>query len=53
MSSTTGLTLAESSCCKSSAAGISEIHQELAGLLRKYDVNQFAASVQVYAVKPA
>ena len=29
------------------------IHRGLADLLRKYDVNEFAASVQVYAVKGA
>jgi arsenite methyltransferase len=28
------------------------VHGTLAGLLKKYDVNEFAASVQVYAVKP-
>ena len=34
------------SCCSS------EIHGELDNLLAKYDVNEFAASVKVYAVKP-
>lgn len=31
----------------------STVHEGLAVLLRKYDVNDFAASVQVYAVKPS
>jgi arsenite methyltransferase len=34
------------SCCSS------EIHSELDSLLAQYDVNEFAASVKVYAVKP-
>ena len=29
------------------------VHGALAELLKKYDVNEFAASVQVYAVKGA
>ncbi|HKB35579.1 MAG TPA: arsenite methyltransferase [Gemmataceae bacterium] len=29
----------------------SEVHQGLAELLRKYDINDYAASVQVYAIK--
>jgi SAM-dependent methyltransferase len=41
------------SCC--APAGCCEeppsIHRGLAGLLRKYDVNEYAASVQVYALK--
>jgi SAM-dependent methyltransferase len=39
-----------SSCCAVTAT--SEVHSRLADLLKKYDVNEFAASVQVYAVKP-
>jgi SAM-dependent methyltransferase len=38
------------SCCSESSEN--PIHGGLAELLRKYDVNDFAASVQVYAVKP-
>ncbi len=30
----------------------SELHQRLADLLRRYDVNEYAASVRVFAVKP-
>jgi hypothetical protein len=37
-----------SSCCSPAS---NEVHGGLAELLRKYDVNDYAASVQVYAVK--
>jgi arsenite methyltransferase len=46
-----GLAILESSCC-SAPAETSEIHSQLADLLRKYDVNDFAASVKIFAVKP-
>jgi SAM-dependent methyltransferase len=36
-------------CCSPAAGG--EVHGGLADLLKKYDVNEFAASVRVYAVK--
>jgi arsenite methyltransferase len=36
------------SCCGSTDAGI---HESLADLLLRYDVNEYAASVQVYAIK--
>jgi hypothetical protein len=41
-------------CCSPSqdAADGGSIHQELGTLLRRYDVNEFAASVKVFAVKP-
>jgi SAM-dependent methyltransferase len=48
--SSAGLSVVSSSCC--SAARGNAVHNGLAELLRKYDVNDFAASVQVYAVKP-
>jgi arsenite methyltransferase len=38
------------SCCSSGAA---TLHEDLRALLSEYDVNQGAASVKVYAVKPA
>jgi hypothetical protein len=28
------------------------VHEGLASIVRDYDVNEFAASVQVYALKP-
>jgi arsenite methyltransferase len=39
-------------CCTMSAPAGATVHGGLAELLTKYDVNVFAASVQVYAVKP-
>jgi prepilin-type N-terminal cleavage/methylation domain-containing protein len=44
------LNLVSGSCC--SEAPENAVHNGLAELLRKYDVNDFAASVQVYAIKP-
>ena len=41
----------EDDCCTPAPAG-QTVHGGLAELLNKYDVNEFAASVQVYAVKP-
>lgn len=38
--------------CAAPAAQSSTVHGGLAGLLAKYDVNAYAASVKVYAVKP-
>lgn len=35
-----------SDCC-------SEVHSDLADLISRYDINEYAASVKVYAVKPA
>jgi arsenite methyltransferase len=43
--------MAEGSCC-SPAVETAALHQELADLLSKYDVNAAAASVKVYAIKP-
>ena len=40
-----------SACCTTSAPAGTTVHGGLAELLKKYDVNEFAASVQVYAVK--
>ena len=40
------------SCC-SPAPDTANLHTELADLLSKYDVNSAAASVKVYAIKPA
>jgi SAM-dependent methyltransferase len=41
---------ASSNCCTSESA---TLHDDLKALLSKYDVNQGAASVKVYALKPA
>jgi SAM-dependent methyltransferase len=50
MDTSTSLPLAES-CCGASAAPVADVHQSLADLLRRYNVNDYAASVQVYALK--
>lgn len=47
----TSLPVAESSCC-SVPPGDDGLHRRLLDLLRRYDVNDFAASVRVFAVKP-
>jgi SAM-dependent methyltransferase len=39
-------------CC-SATSGDADLHQRLADLLRRYNVNDYAASVRVFAVKPA
>lgn len=43
-----------SSCCSPAVDTASDaaLHDELAELLRKYDVNDYAASVKIFAVKP-
>ncbi|AWM39134.1 Erythromycin 3''-O-methyltransferase [Gemmata obscuriglobus] len=42
---------ATSSCCTPQAQGTASVHGGLSHLTAKYDINEFAASVQVYAVK--
>lgn len=48
------LPIASSGCCGGggSAGAASDVHARLKDLLAKYDVNDYAASVKVYAVKP-
>lgn len=41
-----------STCAPSGAATTPELLQQLADLLRRYDINDYAASVKVFAVKP-
>ncbi len=49
-----GLAIVDSGCCAPAAAPADEaLHARLADLLRRYDVNDYAASVKVFAVKPA
>lgn len=43
------LPVVDGGCCGSTSS--STIHEDLSDLLSKYDVNEFAASVKVYAVK--
>ena len=45
-------TVMEAACC-TPAATASSLHEDLSSLLTTYDVNEAAASVRVYAVKPA
>jgi arsenite methyltransferase len=52
MASPGQLPLAES-CCGSSNGGAPAFHQGLAELLSRYNVNDYAASVQVYALRGA
>jgi SAM-dependent methyltransferase len=46
-----GLATIESSCCAPPATD-DTLHRRLIELLQRYDVNDYAASVRVYAVKP-
>jgi hypothetical protein len=46
------LPVANAGCCTPSGEQAS-FHGRLAGLLQQYDVNNYAASVKVFAVKPA
>jgi arsenite methyltransferase len=54
-SSPNGLAVIEASCCPVGPAAVVDeaLHARLADLLRRYDVNDYAASVRVYAVKPS
>jgi len=49
MNSGDSLPLAEAPCCPPAAA--SEVHGGLANLVRRYNINDYAASVYVYALK--
>jgi arsenite methyltransferase len=46
------LPLAASSCCAPVEQSAGELHEDLRELLARYDVNDYAASVKVFAVKP-
>jgi arsenite methyltransferase len=46
-----GLNVVESGCCSPAVTDSSSVHADLADLLRRYNVNDFAASVKVFAVK--
>lgn len=48
MASSTGLPIAGTNCTPSAS---SEVHASLGDLLKRYNVNEYAASVQVYALK--
>ncbi len=46
-----GLPVVDTGCCSAQPAD-DRLHRRLLELLRRYDVNDFAASVRVFAVKP-
>jgi arsenite methyltransferase len=46
------LTLAKTGCCSGDAATDPTVHSGLAELLKRHDVNDYAASVKIYAMKP-
>ncbi|HKI20168.1 MAG TPA: hypothetical protein VKA15_19920 [Isosphaeraceae bacterium] len=50
---TDGETSSISCCSPASGANTPEILERLGDLLCRYDVNDYTASVKVYAVKPA
>ena len=49
-----GLAVVDSGCCTPGPAAVvnEALHARLADLLQRYDVNDYAASVKVFAVKP-
>jgi arsenite methyltransferase len=49
-----GLAVVDAGCCSVGPAAVVDeaLHARLADLLRRYDVNDYAASVKVFAVKP-
>src|SRR5258705_3536825 len=51
MDTASGLTVLSESCCSTDTP--SSLHQDLTALFSEYDMNTAAASVKVYAVKPA
>jgi hypothetical protein len=53
MNSANGLTVLADACCSADAPKPASLHEDLSKLLSEYDVNASAASVKVYAVKPA
>lgn len=56
MEKKTPLALSDNSCCGPTCCGgtkdTASVHEGLTGVLERYNVNDYAASVKVYAVKP-
>lgn len=52
METASPLAIVESACCSSPASEPKSFHGKLRSLLAQYDINQTAASIRVYAVKP-
>ena len=59
MHQTTGVAVTDESCCGPTCCGGSKeqaspgVHKGVTAVLERYDVNEYAASVKVYAIKPA
>lgn len=57
MEKKTPLPLSDNSCCGPTCCGGTKqdagVHEGLSNVLERYDVNEYAASVKVYAIKPA
>lgn len=57
MEKKSSLPVADESCCGPTCCGGTKdatgVHEGLTAVLERYDVNEYAASVKVYAVKPA
>jgi arsenite methyltransferase len=53
MDTSNPLQVIEGQCCSASPDTSASLHEELKTLLSQYDVNAAAASVKVYAIKPA
>lgn len=49
---TSGLKVLEAVCCGNTATPPASIHEDLATLAQKYNLNEYAASVKVFAIKP-
>ncbi len=54
VASAPGPAVVDAGCCSVGPAAVVDdaLHARLADLLRRYDVNDYAASVKVFAVKP-
>jgi SAM-dependent methyltransferase len=57
MEKKTPLPLSDNSCCGPTCCGgtkqAASVHEGLTAVLERYDVNEYAASVKVYAIKPS
>ncbi len=54
MAERSDLKIVSEACCNTKPSlPVSEMHQQLADLLRKYNANDYAASVKVFAIKPS
>lgn len=47
-----GLTILDGGCCSPTSAATPGLHEQLAQLLQRYNINDYAASVKIWAVKP-